>query len=182
MQPPPGSVPHPIGQGFVVAVRARPSRARAVLAAGLGLALGYAIMAALLIWASPSTPRLVLLLLLVLVPLALLQLLFVLGQAAVMRGAMLVVDDAGIRTRDLVGWVQVPWPAVQGLSLTRDGRVLELDAPGGVHLNERLTRRPRHRVGVAVLEVRHDHLLSYLQHRWALAQHAGSPPPPRQTP
>ncbi len=182
MQPPPGSVPHPIGQGLVVAVPARASRARLLLAAGSVLALLYVAMAALLLWASPSTPRVVLALLLLLVPLAVLQLLLVLGQAAVVRGALLVVDDAGIRTRDLVGWVQVPWSSLQGLSLSRDGRSLQLEAPGGVYLNERLTRRPRHRVGVTALAVRPEHLLSYLQHRWTLAQHTGSTAAPPRTP
>lgn len=171
MEPPPGSVPHPIGQGLAVAVRVRPGRARMVLVLGIVLVLLYLVLAVLLVLGSQQAPVITVLLLL-LIPLMVFQLALVLGQAAVMRGPMLVVDDAGIRTRDLVGWVQVPWSTLRELSVGSGGRVLELEAPSGVYLNEKLMRRSRHRFRLAGLAVQPEHLVTYLQHRRSLTRQA----------
>lgn len=168
MEPPPGSVPHPIGQGLAVAFRVAPGRANLVLGAGILLAVVYVVAIAWMTWMALGFP-LVTVLLVLFVGLGLLQLLLALGRAAVVRGPVLVVDDAGIRTRDLVGWVQVPWSTLHGVVLSAGG-VLQLEAPGGVYLNDRPLRRRVHRFKAGVLQTDPQHLLTYLQHRRSLAR------------
>ncbi|RCK69690.1 hypothetical protein DT076_09580 [Desertihabitans brevis] len=85
------------------------------------------------------------------------------------RGPVVVVDDTGIRLRDLLGWTQVPWTTLRAVTTSAGGRVLDLDAPGGVFYNDALTRRPRQRYKIDGLEVRPDHLVAYLQHRHVVA-------------
>ncbi|MVA75540.1 hypothetical protein GC722_05790 [Auraticoccus sp. F435] len=169
MQPPPGSVPHPIGQGLAVAVRARRGALALVRMSAVVLTLCFLVVLATVVWlgsVADGPAVLMLLPVLVLLPLVLL---LVWGQALVMSGPVLVVDDAGLRLRDLVGWVQVPWRTLQQVSTSRNGAVLELQAPGGIYLNEKPLRRRHHRVPLRNLEVDPAHLLTYLEHRRALA-------------
>jgi hypothetical protein len=97
--------------------------------------------------------------------LAPLYLLLIWGMAIVMNGPVIIVDDAGLRFRDVVGWIQVPWGAVQHMTTTRNGKGLELVAPGGIYLNEKLMRRSRHRPQLSGLEVQPQHLMTYLEFR-----------------
>jgi hypothetical protein len=173
--PPPGRSPHPIGQGLAVAVRPRRSRARVLLVAAVLLTVAYLavlVLLGLVVRASPAVAPV----LVVFSVVGTLSVLMVIGQAIIVRGPALVVDDAGIRLRDLVGWVQVPWATLQGIAVTAGGRVLTLEAPGGVYLNDKRTRRARQLYRLDGLEVQRDDLLAYLEHRRGTAPRPSPPP------
>ncbi|SDD70000.1 PH domain-containing protein [Auraticoccus monumenti] len=173
MEPPPGSVPHPIGQGLAVAVRPRRARARLLAVLSVVMGLVYLASGAVLVGLTRGV-ALPALLLLVLGVVVTVQMAVLIGQAVVMRGPALVVDDAGIRVRDLLGWLQVPWATLQQLSVTRGGGVLVLEAPGGIYLNDNRLRRPLQRYTITGLETEPHHLLTYLQHRRSVARQAVS--------
>ncbi|WP_157973821.1 PH domain-containing protein [Desertihabitans aurantiacus] len=167
MQPPPGSVPHPFGQGVVVAVPVQSWRSKVLLGGAVLLAVLYSLLLVLLVFGVQRVPYLSPFLLLA--PLATVHLQLLFGQAVVARGPALVVDDVGIRLRDVVGWIQVPWARLRSMTVTSRGRVLRLDAPGGVYLNEMLIRRSFQAYRIDTLVVRPDHLVRYLEHRRATA-------------
>lgn len=168
MTPPPGSQPHPIGQGLVVAFRPSPGRVRLMwVGVAIMVAMLVLIVVAGFVLAGISDQPGLALFALCGVPLAGLTLL-ILGLAIVMSGPVLVVDDAGLRFRDLVGWLQVPWSGVQDLSV--QGGTLTVTAPEGIYLNEKRSRRSRQLFPIGRLQADGGAVATYLHHRWSLAR------------
>lgn len=185
MQPPPGSETGIEGDPAAVGVGVAPWRSVVLWIGTVLMVVCSALVVSLLVvaasllepGASPPAPLPLLALLGLWVVLILAMTLLVGRMAVIHRGPMLLVDDEGVRTRDAVGWLRVPWEGVEAIEWeSKKGRIV-VTAPGRVCLNHRTLRRRALQIGTQPLLVRPDHLLTYLRHRWATASGQHRPHP-----